>query len=276
MYYFLAWLSIAGFDLREFPIAVVPFSLSPELPVRTSPQSASRSATRFVYGGTLQPWQDPVLGLQTLADELSNRGSGDLHIYGGANWIPQINERFQKLQHHLQANERIHFHGALPRAELLEEYARADVAWDLMTRNPERELAFTSRTVEYLWCGLPVVYNNYAELADYIAQYDAGWIVDPADEVQIRAVAQEIMAHSAEVRRKGANAQSLVRERLAWDVTIDPLDQYCRQPHRAAKISQRPYLDSARLSSLLVSRTKKIVPASTRVWLRKLRGIVRR
>jgi hypothetical protein len=94
--------------------------------------------------------------------------------------------------------------------------------------------------------------------------------------VQIRAVAQEIMAHSAEVRRKGANAQSLVRERLAWDVTIDPLDQYCRQPHRAAKISQRPYLDSARLSSLLVSRTKKIVPASTRVWLRKLRGIVRR
>jgi glycosyltransferase involved in cell wall biosynthesis len=211
-----------------------------------------------------------------LADELKKHGRGDLHIYGGANWIRQVSERFERLQRQLEVNERIHFYGALPRAELLEQYAGADVAWDLMTRNPERELAFTSRTVEYLWCGLPVVYNNYAELADYIAQYDAGWIVDPADEAQIRAVAQEILARPEEVLRKSANAQRLARERLVWDVTIGPLDQYCRNPHRAVKISQQPYLDSARLSRVLANRAKKFVPPSTRAWVRKLQMIVRK
>jgi hypothetical protein len=59
MYYFLAWLSIAGFDLREFPIAVVPFSLSPDVPVCASSSSDSASSPQFVYGGTLQPWQTP-------------------------------------------------------------------------------------------------------------------------------------------------------------------------------------------------------------------------
>jgi len=49
-----------------------------------------------------------------------------------------------------------------PTPDKLIEYTGASVAWDVMARNPERELAFTSRTVEYLWC-LPVVYNNYAE-----------------------------------------------------------------------------------------------------------------
>jgi len=59
-----------------------------------------------------------------------------------------------------------------------------------MARNPERELAFTSRTVEYLMVALPVVYN-ITQKANYIAEY-AGWIVDPADEAQIRQVAREI------------------------------------------------------------------------------------
>jgi len=56
---------------------------------------------------------------------------------------------------------------------------------------PEREL-FTTRTVEYLWCGLPVIYNNYAEITDYIREYNAGWIVDPQDREAIATVLNEI------------------------------------------------------------------------------------
>jgi len=55
----------------------------------------------------------------------------------------------------------VRFYPPTPRDKLINEYTGASVAWDVMARNPERELAFTSRTVEYL--GLPVVYNNYAE-----------------------------------------------------------------------------------------------------------------
>jgi len=77
------------------------------------------------------------------------------------------------------------------------------------------------RTVEYLWCAYPGGLYNYAELANYI-EYDAGWIVDPADEAQIRQVAREILNNPVQVRRRGKNAQQLVRERLTWNVTMSP------------------------------------------------------
>jgi len=60
----------------------------------------------------------------------------------------------------------------------------------------ERELAFTSRTVEYgvacLW------FITITQNCDYIERYDAGWIVDP-DEAQIRQVAREILNNPVQV-----------------------------------------------------------------------------
>jgi hypothetical protein len=107
-----------------------------------------------------------------------------------------------------------------------------------------------------------VVYNNYAELAEYIAEYDAGWIVDPADEAQIRQVAREILNNPEQVRCKGKNAQQLVREKLTWNLTIAPLDAYCRQPFRSARWSDRPILqkpEPAEFTVRLVNQVKKQV-----------------
>jgi len=73
--------------------------------------------------------------------------------------------------------------------------------------------------VEYLWCGLPVIYNNYAEITDYIREYNAGWIVDPQDREAIATVL-EIFEHPEQVAERSQNAQRLVRERLTWDKTI--------------------------------------------------------
>jgi glycosyltransferase involved in cell wall biosynthesis len=83
------------------------------------------------------------------------------------------------------------------------------VALDVMARNYERELAFTTRTVEYLWCGLAVVYADYGELASYIREYEAGWIVSPDDPEGIARTLRQILASPEEARRRGANAQRL-------------------------------------------------------------------
>jgi len=78
------------------------------------------------------------------------------------------------------------------RDKLINEYTGASVAWDVMARNPERELPLPLVQSNMVWPA-PVVLYNYTELANYIAEYDAGWIVDPADEAQIRQVAREIL-----------------------------------------------------------------------------------
>ncbi len=270
LYYYLAWLLVAGLDLHEFPISVIPFSLSPDLPDR----SCWSTEPIFVYGGVFLPWQDPTLGLSVLTEELETARRGEIRFFGGKHpWMTLPSERFEKLQKQLTSSSHVRFYPPTPRDKLIEEYTTASVAWDVMSRNPEREMAFTSRTVEYLWCGLPVVYNNYAELAEYIAEYDAGWIVDPANVAQIRQVARDILNNPEEVRCKGKNAQKLIREKLTWNLTIGPLDAYCRQPFRSARWSDRPILqkpEPAQFTARLVNQVKKIVPSTMRRQAKRL------
>src|SRR5690606_23877220 len=93
---------------------------------------------------------------------------------------------FEPLLERLKQSPRVTAPGMVSHDDLIDRYRRAHVAVDVMKRNPERELAFTTRTVEYLWCGLPVIYHDYAELSDYIREYEAGWTVDPEDPEALR------------------------------------------------------------------------------------------
>ena len=224
--YFYPWLLLAGFDLREDVIAPIPVSLSPDLPSHKAEGEVS-----FVYGGIYLPWQNPIVALSTLVDRLEAHGRGRLHFFGGTHPMLKLAAaEVETIERRIKASDRVAAHGLVSHDRLIEEYRRAHVAFDVMARNPERELAFTTRTVEYLWCGLPVVYNNYAELARYIRDYEAGWTVDPLDRDAIAAVVDAILADPAEVERRSHNARRLVRERLAWDRTIGPLDAFCRHP----------------------------------------------
>ena len=126
------------------------------------------------------------------------------------------------------------------RDQLLEIYRSASVALEAMLYNLERELAFTTRTIEYLWCGLPVLYNDYGEVSEHIREYDAGWTVDPESDAQLAAALEEIFCDPGAVRRKSRNAQRLVRERFTWDRTIEPLLDFLRHPSRAPAVEPVP------------------------------------
>ncbi len=230
-YYFQAWLMQAGFDLRQDVIDVIPVSLSPELP-----NHDSRGETTFVYGGVFLPWQDPVAGLTTLVEHLDRANTGTLKFFGGKHpTVAAPTGRFETLIAQLQQSSRVNIRHTIPRDQLIEEYCHAHVAIDIMQRNAERELAFTTRTVEYLWCGLPVIYNNYAELAEYIHVYKAGWTLDPTDKHALMQVLETILTQPQLVAEYGRNAQRLVREQLTWDNTIEPLDAFCRNPVKLKK-----------------------------------------
>ncbi|MDP8911937.1 MAG: glycosyltransferase, partial [Actinomycetota bacterium] len=105
--------------------------------------------------------------------------------------------------------------------------------------------------VEYLWCGLPVIYNDYSELSELIAEYDAGWTLEPDDSEAIRRVLAEIFDDRAVVSRKSDNAQRLARERLAWDATITPLDESVRRPSLRRSARWKPFAGIDAFSSPL-------------------------
>ncbi|MBY0526612.1 MAG: glycosyltransferase family 4 protein [Gemmataceae bacterium] len=244
--YFYAWLQMAGFDLRELPIQIFPYSLAPELPEHEYPDELS-----FVYGGVFLPWQNPTLGLRVLLEELDRTHRGRLNFFGGKHpWLEMSGNEFDKVCALLKSSAHATLFPMIGRAELIERYRKSSVAWDVMTHNCERGMAITSRTVEYLWAGLPVVYNDYAELSEHIRSHEAGWCVDPENEDQIRAVVHEVFARPDEVRRRGQNAQRLVRERFTWDKAIEPLHRFVCNPSVAVRFSRRPLMADPRMLTL--------------------------
>lgn len=244
--YFLPWLQEAGYanpDAKsdaefeaksEAESAVVHVSLGGDWPPvkETSPNPEPV----FVYGGVFLPWQDPLLALTTLVARMDALGTGKLKIFGGKHpFIPIDTREFEALIDKLTQSKRVEVSPMLGRDALLAEYARADAAIDLMARNPERELAVTTRTVEYLWCGLPVIYNDYAELSDYIGPAQAGWCLDPTDDQAMTAVFDEILRNPQILVERGKNARRLAEESFNWAKTIEPIDQFCRKPYKRTR-----------------------------------------
>lgn len=227
-YYFEGWLMAAGMPVETRTIATIPVCLSPDLPT----QQWTDDEPAFVYGGVFLPWQDPSTGMRAAVRVMERRGRGRLKLYGGQHPTHEIDQkdRFQHLIQEISRSQRVEQVGYVSHDRLIQEYCRAHVALDVMARNPERELAFTTRTVEYLWCGLPVIYQDFSELSALIRDYEAGWVVDPTDEAQVENAVEQALANPDEVRRRGRNAQRLVRERLVWDRAIEPLDAFCRDP----------------------------------------------
>jgi hypothetical protein len=138
--------------------------------------------------------------------------------------------RFEGLIERLRSHPSVEMYGLWPFDQLVAEYCCAGVALDVMERNAERELAFPTRTVIYMWCGLPVIHSDYTDLARLIERFDAGWLCDPDDTRLLALVVEEILRDPRIVAEKGRNARRLVAERLMWDQTIEPLAAWCRNP----------------------------------------------
>jgi hypothetical protein len=283
-HYFLAWLLLAGGDVTAEAISVIPVSLPPEAPEHWWPSQE----VNFVYGGMFLPWQDPSVGLLTLVDVLESEDVGRLDFFGARHpMYPEMETPlFDELQHRLQDSAHVTVHGLWPRDRLLEHYRQSYVAIDLMRRNSERELAFTTRTAEYLWCGLPVVYGDYGELTSMIREYEAGWIASPEDAHALRELLLKVVHDPTEIRRRGTNAQRLASERLSWARTTEPLDRFCRDPVRrrrspsSALVVSRDDAEAWRdeLAALRATKSFRAIDPLRRVYrrLRRASGPPRR
>jgi glycosyltransferase involved in cell wall biosynthesis len=227
-HYFLPYLGLAGYDVASSEVAaVIPFSVPPD-----DPPQCEREEGSFVYSGIFLPWQNPEGPIRWLLDVLEETGKGRLYFYGGVHPLGDVSRgRFDNIITMVEKHPRVTNYMFVPFDALIEAYCRYAIALDLLERNPERELAFTSRTMIYMWCGLPVIYNNYSELSTQIAQHEAGWTLDPGDSQGFKSVITHILQNPNEVKRRGENARHLVKAHYTWDRTIAPLARFCEQPH---------------------------------------------
>ena len=225
-HYFYPFLSMAGFDLRNTVVPVIPFSVpppNPDMPEKREPYS-------FIYGGTFLAWQNPDAPIRWLLDEMDKQGKGKLYFFGGCHpVIDASGGRFADLSKYINSHPRVVCSGIIGFDKLMQYYRKASVALDLMAFNPERELAYTTRTMIYLHCGLPVIHNDYSELGQLIRQTQSGWALSPDDEAAFRGVIRSILNDTAPLPQMGMNALELAKKH-DWTQTAEPLISWCKNP----------------------------------------------
>lgn len=268
--YFLAFAQIAGHDSTDPALLpVLPFCVDPEWIGLEAP--GPWQADRFLYSGMLLPWQDPSRPLETLLALLEERGRGELLFLTGRHPTRDVSRgRFETLIERLRGSDRVRLETVQPFDRFFETIAGCGLAIDLMARNPERELAFPSRTAVYLARGLPVIFNDYSEPGDWIEQYGAGWRLDPEDGAGLRALLEGLLDDPARIEAARAGARRLASERLGWDRCVGPLADWCAAP-RVREQRAAPLLDAGELEALRHERDelrgRRLVRLSE--WLRR-------
>lgn len=220
--YFLSFMVRAGF--REVNSRVVEISM-PLNPVQPKPSSQiDDQYPRFIFGGVFLPWQDPSWALNSLGKILVERSKGILQLIGGKHPHYNVDQgQYGELFSKLSENPFVEVSPLLPFDEFRNKLSTSDVAIDLMSWNLERQLAVTIRSTTYLWAGLPVIYNNYADLGRLIDKYNAGWTLAPEDHQRFSEITTEIFENPSIVRKKSLNALRLAREHFSWDKAVTPL-----------------------------------------------------
>ncbi len=242
-HYFLPYLMQAGFDSVPGLCPVIPFSVSPDIPA----PMPDRDTSAFLYSGFFLPWQDPERALRWTLEVLDEREKGKLVVVGGPHPSSDVSGgKYDDLVRLLDEHPRAERHGTMPFEKLLATMLSCGASIDLMPRNLERELAFPTRTIVQMWAGMPVIHNDYDELADPIARAKAGWTTDPEDKKSFQKIVRRLCGHGEDVASRGARAQDLVRERYTWDRTTGPLAAWCEDP-RVRKDKRRPIVAAADL-----------------------------
>lgn len=235
-YYWMAYLFASGIPHDEIRMDIVPFGIDPPDIPREIPDELT-----LVSGGGFHPWQDPSLPLLTAGRVLDGMGRGRLEFYGGyheGECRPRDKERYDRLLGELGGMSSVRLHGFMSYDELSARYAKASAALDLIKKNHERELAYTTRTIQFLALGIPVIYNDYATLSDPIREHGAGWCVDPDDADALAALVRRLADSPDEIREKSANARTLAEGPLNPSKLIEPLARFCAEP--AARASRIP------------------------------------
>lgn len=218
--YFLAWMLQADRDVRSLPLDVVCMCV----PLSWSGEPGGAEGVRLAVAGYLQPWSTLGDWVEVLERRLDRPGVRldflvPWHWGGGARRSHASRGALDRISRHPSVTT----HATMNFAEFQRFLSTVDVTIDLFQHNLEREYAMVTRSVVSLACGVPIVHPPFTEVSPMIAEYDAGWLVDPLDSRALGVVLDEIIEDRGAVRRKTKNARTLATDILDPAEAVKPL-----------------------------------------------------
>jgi hypothetical protein len=224
MPYFLAWLLQADRDIRDLPFEVVNMCapLAWSGPPSIGPDSGG--PVRFAVAGYLHSWSTLGNWVGVMERHL-DRSNVSLDLMVPWHW--SVSEHYEHTSRgdleRLAGYGSVTTYGPMTFSNFQRFLSGVDVTIDLFQHNLEREYAMVTRCIVALACGVPVLHPPFTEVSPMIAEYDAGWLVDPDDTAALEAVISRIIDDPNELRRKKENARKLASAVVEPEAAVKPL-----------------------------------------------------
>ena len=221
--YFLGWMLQTDRDIRDLPVEVVNMCAPLSLPESPEKGRGGDGSVRFAVAGYLHSWGALGGWTKVLERYLDRRGVG-LDLMVPWHWSSKEYQHESKSDlERLAGHESVTTHGPMTFSGFQKFLSTIDVSIDLFRHNLEREYAMVTRSIISLSCGVPVIHPPFTEVSPMIAEYDAGWLVDPEDTAALEAVFGEIIEDHGTVWRKKKNARTLAAAVINPAVAVKPL-----------------------------------------------------
>jgi glycosyltransferase involved in cell wall biosynthesis len=245
-----AWNRVNPYTISDDPtlrrlIDVVPFGLPEEPPQRTRPvlkgvyPGIEPEDQVILWGGGIYDWLDPLTAIRAVAAVRQTHHRACLFFMGLRHPNPlvspmQMVNRAIALAEELGLKDQaVFFNDWVPYAERGAYLLEADVGLSLHLDHLETRFAFRTRLLDCIWAGMPMVVTAGDTLADAVADYGLGHVVDVGD-VAGTAEALRSLLDDPQARQKRAEGFRQAAAPFRWERAVGPLVAFARAPRRAA------------------------------------------
>ncbi len=240
-------------------LAVVPFGIDDHAPVQS--RHAIKGAVPgigpddevILWGGGIYNWFDPLTLIRAMELVARERPQARLFFMGMAHPNPdvpvmQMATAAQQLSDELGLTDRIVFfnHEWVGFEDRVNYLSDADIGVSTHFDHIETAYSFRTRVLDYLWAALPVVSTGGDTFEAIIRDKELGRVVEPEDVGSLAAALLEAL-DPIENARLSANARAY-SENLRWSRVLEPLIEFCRNPHVAP--DRAAHLKSPRIEHL--------------------------
>lgn len=126
-----------------------------------------------------------------------------------------------------QAQDCVKMIPSVPYAKLLEWTASANIGLILYRRSfsPNVQLCLPNKLFEYLMAGLPVLASSLDAVAELLASYDVGSVLDSLDPEEVGCAINTLLADRDTLARRRTQALHVMRHNLRWEEDSQQLIQ---------------------------------------------------
>ncbi|MEC3982583.1 glycosyltransferase [Amycolatopsis sp. H20-H5] len=227
-------------------LAVVPFGLSTEAPVRTGPglratlDGIGDTDHVVLWAGGVYSWFDPLTLVRAIEKLRQRRGDVRLVFLGMKHPNPEVAEmdigaRTIRLADSLGLTDKHVFFNEhwVPFGDRQNWLLDANCGVTTHFEHVETTFAFRTRVLDYLWAGLPIVTTDGDAFADLVREEKLGVVV-PAEDADALAAALEKSLYDEEFAAGCVERIAVVAQRYTWPTALKPLVEFCRDPRPAA------------------------------------------